>query len=52
MVYRGLDDAAATSPIIMSRRLGDESHELKVLARVIVDAYRQWGWSAPEGLDA
>ena len=51
VVYRKLDDANVTSPIIMSRRLNDDSHELKVLSRVIIDAYRQWGWSSPEGLD-
>lgn len=52
VVYRALEEADATSPIIMNRRLGDDSHELKVLARVIMDAYRQWGWPVPEGLDA
>lgn len=52
VVYRPLDDPAATSPIIMNRRIGDDSHELRVLARVIMDAYRQWGWPVPEGLDA
>jgi DNA-binding transcriptional LysR family regulator len=51
VVYRRLDEEGITSPIIMSRRLDDDSRELKVLSRVIIDAYRQWGWSPPEGLD-
>jgi DNA-binding transcriptional LysR family regulator len=51
VVYRKLDEEGITSPIIMSRRIDDDSRELKVLSRVIIDAYRQWGWSPPEGLD-
>ena len=51
VVYRKLDDDRITSSIIMNRRIDDHSRELKILSRVIIDAYRQWGWAAPEGLD-
>ena len=36
----------------MSRRANDRSHELAVMSRVIIEAYREWGWKMPEGLDA
>ena len=51
VAYRGLDQPNLTSPIIMSRRADDRSREIVLLARVIIDAYTQWGWPAPEGLD-
>jgi hypothetical protein len=34
----------------MSRRVGDASQPLAVLSKVIIDAYREWGWPTPEGL--
>jgi DNA-binding transcriptional LysR family regulator len=51
VIYRELDDPAITSPIIMSRRVGDRSPQLAVMSRVIIEAYREWGWAAPEGLE-
>ena len=27
------------------------SRELAVMSRVIIEAYREWGWKVPEGLD-
>jgi DNA-binding transcriptional LysR family regulator len=50
VVYREIDDLTITSPIIMSRRVGDASQYLATLSKVIIDAYREWGWSTPEGL--
>jgi hypothetical protein len=35
----------------MSRRASDRSHEATVMASVVVEAYREWGWKIPEGLD-
>ena len=51
VVYRELAEQNITSPIIMSRRANDRSHELAVMSRVIIEAYREWGWKVPEGLD-
>lgn len=51
VVYRELDDPTITSPIIMSRRAGDRSPQLALMAKVIFDAYTEWGWPAPDGLD-
>ena len=51
VIYRDLDDPTITSPIIMSRRLGDRSPHLALMARVIIDAYTEWGWTPPPGLD-
>jgi len=51
VVYREFDDPSITSPIIMSRRIGDRSRPLLVMSQVIQDAYREWGWGTPEGLD-
>ncbi len=51
IVYRDLDDPGATSPIIMSRRVGDTSPLLGVMSRVIIDTYTEWGWPAPVGLE-
>jgi LysR family transcriptional regulator, benzoate and cis,cis-muconate-responsive activator of ben and cat genes len=52
VVYRELIEQNITSPIIMSRRASDRSHEATVMARVVVEAYREWGWKIPEGLDS
>jgi LysR family transcriptional regulator, benzoate and cis,cis-muconate-responsive activator of ben and cat genes len=51
VVYRELIEQNITSPIIMSRRASDRSHEATVMARVVVEAYREWGWKIPEGLE-
>ncbi len=51
IVYRDLDDPAAASPIIMSRRAGDTSPMLAVMSHVIVETYTAWGWPAPAGLE-
>jgi DNA-binding transcriptional LysR family regulator len=52
VVYRELIEQNITSPIIMSRRASDRSHEATVMASVVVEAYREWGWKIPEGLDS
>jgi LysR family transcriptional regulator, benzoate and cis,cis-muconate-responsive activator of ben and cat genes len=52
VVYRELIEQNITSPIIMSRRANDRSHESAVMARVVVEAYREWGWKIPQGLDS
>jgi DNA-binding transcriptional LysR family regulator len=52
VVYRELIEQNITSPIIMSRRANDRSHESAVMARIVVEAYREWGWKIPEGLDS
>jgi DNA-binding transcriptional LysR family regulator len=52
VVYRELIEQNITSPIIMSRRASDRSLESTVMARVVVEAYREWGWKIPEGLDS
>jgi LysR family transcriptional regulator, benzoate and cis,cis-muconate-responsive activator of ben and cat genes len=52
VVYRELIEQNITSPIIMSRRANDRSHESTVMARVVVEAYREWGWKIPQGLDS
>lgn len=41
-------EGTVTSPIIMSFRRGETSPELKVMAQVIANTYRQWGYSVPE----
>jgi DNA-binding transcriptional LysR family regulator len=41
VVYRELVEQTITSPIIMSRRANDRSHELAVMSRVIINAYRE-----------
>jgi len=51
VVHRELVEQTITSPIIMSRRANDQSRELAVMSRVIIEAYREWGWKVPEGLD-
>ncbi len=42
----------ATSPIIMSHRLGDRSPELTLMASVISRQYAQWGYEVPAALTA
>jgi hypothetical protein len=51
VVYRELVEQSITSPIIMSRRINDRSPELAIMSRVIIEAYQEWGWKVPEGLD-
>jgi DNA-binding transcriptional LysR family regulator len=51
VAYRKLDDPHMTSPIIMSRRTDDHSPQLTIMAQVIIEAYRGWGWPLPKGLD-
>jgi DNA-binding transcriptional LysR family regulator len=43
VVYRPLVEAA-TSPIIMSHRLGDSSPELALMVKLIGEKYREWGY--------
>lgn len=50
VVYRDLDDPTLTSPIIMTRRLNDDSPQLALMCKVICDAYLEWGWTVPVGL--
>lgn len=47
--YRELVEPA-TSPIIMSHRVGDTSPELRLIAQVIARLYRRWGYEVPEAL--
>lgn len=49
VVYRELVEAA-TSPIIMSQRMNDNSPELQLMARVIAEEYSSWGYPVPEAL--
>jgi LysR family transcriptional regulator, benzoate and cis,cis-muconate-responsive activator of ben and cat genes len=49
VVYRDLAETA-TSPIIMSQRLGDHRPELQVMATVIAACYAGWGYAVPEAL--
>ncbi len=49
VIYRDLAQPA-TSPIIMSRRVGDHSTELATLISVLIEVYRSWGWSTPPSL--
>lgn len=51
VAYRELDDPNATSPIILSRRADDRSHETALLMQAILDSYREWGWPLPAGLE-
>jgi LysR family transcriptional regulator, benzoate and cis,cis-muconate-responsive activator of ben and cat genes len=51
VVYREIVEQTITSPIIMSRRVNDRSREMTILSKVIMEAYDEWGWKAPEGLD-
>lgn len=47
--YRELLEGA-TSPIIMSHRIGDSSPELRIMAGVIARKYGEWGYKVPEAL--
>lgn len=49
VVYRELAEDA-TSPIIMSHRINDNSHELHLMAQVIMTEYEKWGYPTPRGL--
>lgn len=48
--YRRINDAGATSPIIMSYRIDDRSDELRTLSKVVREMYRTWGYEQPTGL--
>ncbi len=47
--YKPLSDPA-TSPIIMSHRVGDTSPEIALMASIILRMYSAWGYDLPEGL--
>ena len=47
--YRKLAERA-TSPIIMSHRIGDSSPELRMMAQVIARKYSEWGYNVPDAL--
>jgi LysR family transcriptional regulator, benzoate and cis,cis-muconate-responsive activator of ben and cat genes len=47
--YRELVEEA-TSPIIMSHRIGDSSPQLKTISRVIARQYSEWGYKVPDSL--
>jgi DNA-binding transcriptional LysR family regulator len=47
--YKPLSDPA-TSPIIMSHRVGDTSPEIALMASIILRMYASWGYNLPEGL--
>ena len=47
--YRDLIEPA-TSPIIMSHRVGDWSPEIVEMTRIIARKYIDWGYPVPEGL--
>lgn len=49
VVYKRLSDRA-TSPIIMSQRVGDTSPEIALIASIIVRMHETWGYGVPEGL--
>jgi DNA-binding transcriptional LysR family regulator len=49
LIFRPLA-TEATSPIIMSHRMGDPSPQLRGLFRTFVQLYREWDWSVPEVL--
>ena len=49
VVYRDLAEVA-TSPIIMSHRLGSKAPELRLFAKVVARKYSEWGYSVPEAL--
>jgi DNA-binding transcriptional LysR family regulator len=49
VAYRDLLERA-TSPIIMSHRVGDRSPELAMVARTIACKYRDWGYEVPSAL--
>jgi DNA-binding transcriptional LysR family regulator len=47
--YLPLADTA-TSPIIMSHRVGDQSPELLLMTQIIATMYAKWGYAIPEGM--
>lgn len=47
--YRELVEPA-TSPIIMSQRIGDASPELRIMEKIIAQKYQEWGYNVPERL--
>jgi DNA-binding transcriptional LysR family regulator len=47
--YRELVEAA-TSPIIMSQRIGDHSPEIRLMSDLIAQKYSEWGYDVPESL--
>jgi DNA-binding transcriptional LysR family regulator len=47
--YRELAEAA-TSPIIMSQRIGDHSPEIRLMSDLIARKYSEWGYDVPESL--
>ena len=49
--YRELVEPA-TSPIIMSHRVGDRSPEIIQMSRIIARKYTDWGYSVPESMIA
>ena len=49
VAYRDLLENA-TSPIIMSHRAGDQSPELRMVAKTIARKYRDWGYEVPGAL--
>jgi DNA-binding transcriptional LysR family regulator len=49
VVYRDLAEAA-TSPIIMSHRINDNSAELHLMSAVIATEYAKWGYPVPNAL--
>lgn len=49
IVYRDLAERV-TSPIIMSHRVGDRSPAVAMMAKVIADKYRDWGYEVPAAL--
>ena len=52
IVYLDFEEVSVTSPIIMSRRAGDDSKQVGLMDQVILQAYKEWGWSAPQGIGA
>jgi DNA-binding transcriptional LysR family regulator len=52
VVYRPLQDATATSPIIMCYRMHDNSREIAALLHLVRELYQQWDkGSAKRGLE-
>ena len=50
LVYLDFEEVSITSPIIMSRRAGDDSKQVALMDEVILQAYKEWGWPAPQGI--
>jgi len=49
LIFRSLA-MEATSPVIMSHRIGDTSPQLRALFRTFVELYAEWSWPLPKGL--